>query len=379
MPHLPNEILLCIFSFLRPNLRRKVFFDNCEQVALDDERSRQLTLSSICRASKLFRRLALPELYHTIPKTSAGLLRSLSRDVYLCDLVKAIDLTPFVSENALREAFEIARPRLRLPAEFGHRLLQDIDTAVGETNLTGESVLLVLLLPNLEAVEIRRGTEMLGEIFSGLLGQSRVPPLRLLRLRHWDTNNFMRIKDFQQLLLPTDETLQGCALGWEIGPPEPLWKQLPLMAPRLSLRHIDLTDTAIDEHGLNDLLSRCPDLQTLRIKLAIPQDMLVGRLEPYKYEDDEDDDFEPPLMLDQVLPDSLQRLRLLTIHDDEVGLGQQLGKLRREDRMTELRGMQMEGLMTRAVNESISVDVAEVGWTVRYERDKVVFTNDLVM
>lgn len=433
---LPNEILQHIFSFLQPTLRRKghgYAFDNVVPLDLEEASARQLTLLHILLTSKLFQKLALPFLYHTLPITSGKLLATLAQSADLAKLVKAIDLstTGCVDASSLRNALDAARSRLSLSATFEQHLQHAID-GVGSnlTNTGAEAVLYLILLKNLETLEYRGniGTNaIVTEFFGGATAAAvaaahegegtQVPRLSELRLRHWDGRNTTPIAEVQQLLVGSIEKLHGCGINWEVSPLNGAGRP-SFMAAQLNLKHIEKVDVAINGYGLDDMLRRCPDLRTLRIvwgnpsrmptfpldfgtmgaalrrharglekltldclvdlsytqghsegiigslreltslvSLVVAQDVLVG-------EEEEGESFR----LDQVLPDSLQTLQLLTCQDDEEDLDEQITSFIQGGRLANLRRIQMKR------HEDFSGDAAELGWRLWHRWDKMILT-----
>ncbi|OTA88255.1 hypothetical protein M434DRAFT_399089 [Hypoxylon sp. CO27-5] len=273
MSHLPNEILMNIFSCLRISLTTQTF-----------EYGRNLpfinlsTLASLCRASKRFQGLAQPLLYHTVPRqyndTNARLLQTLSRCPHLAEMVRSIDLEASeIPPPVLHESFEVARDRLNLPSSDIESELED---ALDSEESGADVVLILSLLPNLELLEYtcRYGEydlilRFLNEVAYSLIpgtpetDSGEVAPLSRLgevRLRHWDTEYTTSIFAVEEFLLPTLHTLRGWSISWN----EPRGT-LEGLQTRLNLKHIYLDSTLCNAEGFKDLLSRCPDLQTLRI------------------------------------------------------------------------------------------------------------------
>ncbi|KAK6066217.1 hypothetical protein SCUP234_12201 [Seiridium cupressi] len=428
---LPNEILQQIFSYLQVSLRNKGHghaFDNVGAAQLEEEAARQLTLSNISIASKQFRKLALPFLYTTTPTTSVKLLGNLAKSADLARLVKAIDLSHTgMPMSSLRETFDAVKSRFALPATFEAHLGQAIDRVGDDLNNTGaEAVLHLLLLQNLDTLEYRGyigSNRIITEFFSGLPMELdgrevvQISQLSELRLRHWSGENTTRITQVQQLLRDSVEKLQACGINWEIHPDSGQGRPT-CIASRLRLKNIEIVDSTINGTGLDDLLGRCPELATLRIvwgsssrmptfpldfgvmgdairrhakrlhtlaldctedlsytqgnsggrvgslreltrlkTLVIAQDMLVG-----------DEDGEGTFRLDQVLPDSLETMRLLTCQENEEDLDEQLTGLIQEGSMPKLRRLQLKR------DEEFTGDAAELGWSVWHRWDKMVLT-----
>lgn len=243
----------------------------------------------------------------------------------------------------------------------------------------------LLLLSNVETVEycsysLTNATVM---SFFADIPHARKLPLREMRIRHWNAEGTSRIDEVPTLLAPTVETLRGSAISWEMEDGGQAWG-LKERLPRL--RYIDLVEGIVNHAGLADMLSRCPNLQTLRITwgtsirnpeytldftrmgealrqyggvlesltlncvddfsytqgdsvgrleslreltrlrvLRLPQDVLVGDDDP-----DLDEGEVAPLMLDQVLPTSIEKLCLLSCQDNEDELDMQVVSLIQE-------------------------------------------------
>ncbi|KAI1411048.1 hypothetical protein F5Y13DRAFT_166283 [Hypoxylon sp. FL1857] len=422
-PYLPDEILLHIFSFLRPSLAPETFCCPREKETA--------TLAHLCRTSKRTQRLAQAHLYHTITEQDAEkrapFLRTLSQNPHLAEMVRAIDLSrTYVSSQILEEAFETARGRLNLSDKLKTRLSNNFPSDDDDT----EIVLILSLLPNLELLELTRYYEpdrMTPQFFRDVAASLASTPekqsermrpfsrLQEIRLRHWDTEDSAEIFEFDDTLLQTLHTLRGWAICWEIHPhvTRPPRRQL-------SLKHIDLRYSLCDAEGLSNMLSRCPDLRTLRFqwgsatvggesalnfdqmgvalrkyahnleelvldyredqfyqegdftgkigslrelsclkKIALTQNILVGG-----DGDDFDDDEEspeshrpPPLTLDEVLPSSLETLQLLSSGGDDENLDEQIYALITGGRMKNLRKITVE----RAAQ--FSKNIKGSGWT----------------
>lgn len=426
---LPNEVFHNIFSFLQPNIRRKGFGSASDSVAdrdIEEEAARQLALSCLSRASKQFYQLAIPFLYHTIPKVSNKLLGVLSHNVSLAARIKAIDLCtnfPGSPPAVLLDAFEAAHSRFNLSNSFKNVLFEAIHAADQDT--TGaEQVLYLLLLPNVETIEYCSywHTDLtVMELFANV---PRTNLFQEVRIRHYDTEGTARIADIHRLLAPTVEKLRGWALSWEMTAGDQAWG-LELL-PRL--RYIELVEGVINDVGLADMLARCPGLRVLHITwgspirdsnhaldftrmgealrrhgaierlvwncledfsycqgdavgrlgslreltrlrvLIVPQDVLIG-------DDDPDlDEGEPlPLPLDQVLPVSIERLRLLSCQDDEEELDKQVVSLIRDGSpFTSLRRIQM-----KRSEEFSGGNAEEFGFELFHNRDKMVLTKKM--
>ncbi|KAI1874554.1 hypothetical protein JX265_004762 [Neoarthrinium moseri] len=403
-------------------------FDAVAPDHLAEEASRQVTLSRVSRSSKQLRRLALPFLYHTIPMTSAKLLPEMSKNAELAGYVRAIDLSHTgIDRSTLRDAFKTARPWLSLPSAFERLLEQAIDRVGDDLTDTGaEAALHLSLLKNLEALEYRGyigSNDLVTAFFDGAASsdeaqETQVPHLRELRLRHWSGENTTRITHVQRLLQSSVEKLYACAINWEVDPNSGEGRPLAV-GPQLSLKHVDLVDATINGPGLDDMLQRCPDLITLSIvwgdpsrmptfpldfnaigaalrqharglekltldcseELSYTQGHSEGRLGPLSelpklkvlvvaqdvlVGEDEEEGEEEPLSLDQVLPSSLEILRLLTCQDDEENLDEQLVDLIKGGRLSKLRRVQMKR------NEDFAGDAAELGWKLWHRWDKMI-------
>ncbi|KAI1134102.1 hypothetical protein F5Y05DRAFT_399687 [Hypoxylon sp. FL0543] len=262
-------------------------------------------------------------------------------------------------------------------------------------------------------------TRFFGDIAGSLeeqSGQKRpLSQLKELRLRHWDTEGATMIADVDDMLLPTVRILRGWAMNWEVYP-----GMLETPQRQLKLEHIDLSDSLCNAEGLANILSRCPDLRSLWIQwgsstvgggdeldftrmgaalrahgrkleelmldfreeftydqgegigrigslrelsslkmLAIQQDVLVGD----ETESDEDSDSDssdssrhPALTLEQVLPASLEKLRLYSCQPYEESLDEQLYNMIAGGRMKNLRKIRV----TRTT--PFSKDVKKFGW-----------------
>ncbi|KAI0021198.1 hypothetical protein F4780DRAFT_305282 [Xylariomycetidae sp. FL0641] len=267
VPPLPNEIIHCIFTQLQP----RIWQTGNAPPDIYSEKVRHRTLSAASRASKLFRHLALPKLYHTIPTTSPQLLRTLSEHDELVNLVKEIDLTDYLYDYPGEleiEILERINSRLRLPEHFHQRMREFIaDEQDSERRKLATNLIYLLLLPKLETIETCGYGSLTRDIgfteFSSQAGEVIVPQLRHLRLRHWDTEFWVHISEVDDLLLPSIETLFAYAASWELGEAPDGLSKTP---SRLGLRHIEWIESAINSDGLEDLLRRCPKLRTLRIE-----------------------------------------------------------------------------------------------------------------
>ncbi|KAI2614908.1 hypothetical protein GGR54DRAFT_323799 [Hypoxylon sp. NC1633] len=429
--HLPNEILHQIFSHFLLSLRRKhqnTTWDKplSSNEELEDECARKLALSRISRTSKLFRTVALPLLYHTIPIISEKLLENISKHAHLAELVRVIDLTPVrIPIHSLHNALRAAGPRVSLPSDLEYRVKKHIFYNPRER--IAESLLYLICLPNLETLYY--GIEdpvksIILDVFRWIAERGRASRLRHLHLQCWAPKGTTHITDVQEFLLPTIETLRGFTLGWEInpesgyGPPErPFY--LMNRNRRLNLQHIDLVDTMINDKGFEDMLSRCPHLRTLRLiwnedivdplpldlyamgdairnlapqlemlildplgnvdsygslgplhkltrlkELAVPQLVLCGGHRP---DDEEDDKDIPALTLAEVVPDSLETLYLIECQEDGGALNGQITDLFTDVGLVHLCKIRIERYYP------CKVDAYEFGWSMEMDLDAITF------
>ncbi|KAI0107672.1 hypothetical protein F4776DRAFT_644773 [Hypoxylon sp. NC0597] len=430
MPHLPNETLLHIFSYLRISLTPETF-----EYGRDLPAKNLYTLTSLCRASKRFLSLTQPILYHTIPRQDTvartHFLQTLSRCPHLAEMVQEIDLEiTEVSTLILQESFEAARCRLNISSDLENEFWD----ALSADDPDAEVVLILSLLPNLRLLELTcqyvKGDSIV-QLLSDVAGSrvntpekhsgqvsSPLSQLQEVRLRHWDTEYATSIFTFDDFLLQTVQTFRGWSISWEVFP-----RLFEPPQAQLNLKHIYLTSALCNAEGLNNLLSRCPDLQTLWIEwgsatvggdseldfyqigvalrnhahnleelvldcredlsyeyrdhtgrigslrelsclkmIAIHQDILVGdQDEEYddSYEESYEADYPSPLTLDKVLPSSLERLYLLSCDDLEDS----------EDLHEEIYGLIGDGRMQNLREININRiwpffnDIEGFGWT----------------
>lgn len=426
---LPNELLLCIFLFLQPSLRQRTlehgdgpdfrnqFVWGASPGDLADEAAGQLALSRIARASKLFRDMALPILYHTIPKTSAKLVDTLSRNASLCELVKVIDIYEAkIPLEVLFRALESIRPRLSQYPAFEARLKKAF--RVGRQYSIGAlEALHLFLLPNLEVTGHCNMTNHKMRIIRACFKERPVTPILRLRELQFTCQHDTQahVSSIQQMLKPTVETLRIFAVRLENKPFYPEF-------PEFQLKHFYLETAVISAQSIEAILERCPSLRTLHIRwgaigrmaddsmigfeslgasirkhgagleqltldclkstgyvsgspngrlgplreliklkeLVLPQDILVGG----------EGVAARPLSLSQVLPDSLERLYLLSCQEDKRILDKQICALIKEDvRMNKLQIIQM------GRDAAFADNVEALGWTVSHVGDKMVMKN----
>ncbi|KAI5924942.1 hypothetical protein F4810DRAFT_662042 [Camillea tinctor] len=209
-------------------------------------------------------------LYHTIPATSCGLLQTLAGSKYLSSLVKAIDLTPLcTSSDALISAFKIAERRdgLNISPIIRKRLNHDLYFPAGTARWYNAHALLHLaMLPNLETILYVCSKYRVDKRVAHYIRQYEpaLPRLREIRLVHDNIpTNSSRFPWIIAMLTPRIERVYGCSIGWNL----PLVRLQP--PEQFALQHVELVDTSINHLELDDMLSRCPDLRTLRIAWGI--------------------------------------------------------------------------------------------------------------
>lgn len=427
MPYLPREILRHIFSHFQLQFEHEGSNEDYEDYVEDedyvkDQATRQLTLSSVSRVSRRFRQLALPLLYHTIPATSAKLLTVLSSRPQLAELVKAIDLTPAnIHPEILDQALSTVYGSGLLDLTFACRLLRTIWDTNHDLKYQGtEVVTFLMLLPNLELLRyesIPASDITVGDFFNGQAGQVRVPNLRKLAITDSDMGfGLLDRNSVQKMLQPTLEELHCISVPCEINPypfNRTIWPGLALAVHYPNLQKIILSGVEIDGGQMGELLSRTPNLQSLRINWPCPRQLQFNvDLEPVgkalrkygrnlkelelKHNCDHSEyrfngcsigslqeltklhtlniwqdifiaDFESHkdvvLPLDEVLPHSLERLNLFTYLGYWEDTDEQVCRMI-QGGWTKLRSIQMG---KRFKCEEITVDIAELGWEIEHE------------
>lgn len=321
----PDEIVEIILRHLAPSLRlscKRAEWTRELQDITDEYRpessfqlaliqERRLVLSQASRTCKRLRRIVLPILYGTIEAAPLKLLLVLAEKEELASLVKAIDLNQSLPELEkdrvlLWEALCIGRLS-RLPHRIKHQLCGIIDLHYQNIS-SGEHVfganhaalrletgpdiswyyeaapqiMYLLLLPNLEhianlghglvaddvSVNFLRQT---GEFSAASThGSSRsefflpAPP-RVKALRwFWEpvchaAGDVPDLSYFKDLIQPTVVRIEAFYMNWWATGGDPL----------LGLQQIDLLDTIFHTSSqVPDLLRRCPDLQSLKIRSA---------------------------------------------------------------------------------------------------------------
>ncbi|KAI0830009.1 hypothetical protein F5Y06DRAFT_208250 [Hypoxylon sp. FL0890] len=278
LPQLPNEILLNIFSFLRPSLNPKTFWWGKEPRVPPD----LITLACLSRTSKHIHELTQPLLYHTIPYCGLSrtrLLRTLVRYPHLAEKFRAIDLNLTNGEGWVFD-ISLDAVRERLLANNFRGKLEDV---VNVPDASCEICLVLSLLPNLELLEITCDYDtnnMVSSFFRKVArplvnapekqnGQKHpFTQLQEVRLCHSDTHDAQEATSIflvDDILLPTVHTLRGWSISWEVHP-----NMSHISQTQLNLKHIYLTYSFCNAEGLVNLLSRCPDLRTLQIEWHEP-------------------------------------------------------------------------------------------------------------
>ncbi|KAI1857458.1 hypothetical protein JX265_011193 [Neoarthrinium moseri] len=251
--------------------------------------------------------------------------------------------------------------------------------------------------------------------------------LQEVRIRHGDTELCTRLEPAGLLALPSVHSLRGWAVCWQDGE-EKAEDEYPGVT--LNLRHIDLSWSLCDSRALSRMLSRCPDLQSLQIDwgdatvgaddldfcafgtalrkygrklekldldcrmafcyeegeatgrigslrklvnlkdLALPQDILVGRVDDDN--DNSDDDTESTashsriLRLEEVLPTALEEVHFYSCQDDEKHLDDQILDIITSSKTKNLRRVTME-----ARESNFHHDVSGFGWSTWRRKNKV--------
>lgn len=255
--------------------------------------------------------------------------------------------------------------------------------------------------------------------------------LRELRIRHSDTEDADTLKPQGLLTLPTLRTLRGWSVQWGgLYPDDRADGHVETHSECLSVEHVDFSWSLCDGFSLSAMLFHCPDLKTLRIEwgpstvgcddnldfsdmgdalrkhggnlerltldireafmyeegestgrigslrelsklkyIALTHDMLVG--EDDGSDEDSDDESSGPkersLQLGEVLPVSLEELRLYTCEGEEGHLDDQLHEIIAGKKLTNLRKVVMECRKT-----SFRHDLSESGWVAGQAWGKVI-------
>lgn len=324
---IPDEIVREILRHLTPRL-------------LQECKLSRKALSHASRTCKRLRSIALPILYDTI-QASPKLLLVLAENEELASLVKAIDLYHFIEEikedkSCLWKSLDIGRLS-RLPHHVKLQLCAIIDMHYHQLGDKYQSrqyytyrrrveaeeldkfrfdwesapqLVFLLLLPNLEHIAnagLFLATNDVSLDFLRQTGDFRavstdgnsVPGLYIpapprLRTLRWEVDRPARgdadceIGWFAALILPTVRQIETSGMLWGgwggLGGNDDIDERLP---ERLGLQQIEcaVEPWCINE-GLDDILRRCPDLQSLNICSS-------GTGE----EDDEDDE-DPEIIFD---------------------------------------------------------------------------------
>lgn len=155
---LPPEILVHIFSYFKYSLPRWPHAFTADPVPQHAE-----TLSSICQASRHFKTLAQPLLFHSViihgkSKSLDTLIDVLSDDPHLGKLVKELDCTirsnnlPSTSET--HSQFTRVRPHLEIPDEIADGISQGLFSEDKDTIHDATVAFWLALMPNLAMLEI---------------------------------------------------------------------------------------------------------------------------------------------------------------------------------------------------------------------------------
>lgn len=422
MESLPDEMLMQIFSHLKVPESSSGY-------------EHRTLLRGLCLVSKRLRPIAQRILYHTIPSLRESqrylLLRTLVECPDLANSVRAIDLgEAYNSASEIQELFELARPRLDISDNLAEKIIADAE----EEEPGSDYSFILLLVPNIERLDLvcwygidLTMYDLIKETRNSSKGAS-VPlgRLREIGLRHGDTEGCTTLEPLGLLALPTLRTLRGHAMEWttelqpEMDPEAEEIDDEKQYAPRLALKHIDLTWSLCNEESLENMISRCPDLKTLRIEwgsatVGADDDLnfdgighvlreFGGKLEEltldcrsaFMYEDLGEVTFEigslrelsclrtlvlphnilvgqgketadrKPLKLQDVLPTSLETLRLFEVHHNEWALDDQLYDMITSKKWGNLRKVIMLGRVTPFYH-----DLAEYGWVSWKMRGKV--------
>ncbi|KAI4593833.1 hypothetical protein KJ359_008874 [Pestalotiopsis sp. 9143b] len=417
---LPDEMLMHIFSYLRVPESSSGYEHRTSFYQLAS------FLRGLCLVSKRLRPIAQRLLHYSIPSLRETqrylLLRTLVECPDLANSVRAIDLgETYNSASEIQDLFELARPRLNISDNLAEKIIGDAE----EEEIGSDYSFILLLVPNIERLDLAcwYGMDLtMHDLIKGTRDSSNgaAVPLGRLReiwLRHGDTEGCTTLEPLGLLALPTLRTLRGHALEWttelqpEIDPETEETDDEKQYAPRLALEHIDLKWSLCNEESLENMISRCPDLKTLRIEwgsatVGVDDDLnfdgighvlreFGGKLEElmldcrraFMYEDLGEATFEigslrelsrlrtlvlphnilvgqgkdtadrKPLKLQDVLPTSLETLRLFEVHHDERALDDQLYEMITSKKWDNLRKVIMLGR-----EDPFYHDLAEYGW-----------------
>ena len=292
IPRLPEELLQLIIS----HIHTPSDFD----IYNDEEKIYRSTLLSLCLTNKVFLRLAREVLYHSIHDDFGhNVMLPLSRlfvheQPGLRDLVRTLkvegwdieDLDP-VSGKDIRKPLDaslrgvyakavempmaksLVDSNVKTPEDF----LEDLMAGREDAHLA----LLILKCEKLEVLSLvlPHGFSKKWNWTSRVLMHAAVssaghlPCLREIHVQHWDTEYCVMISDIWSLLrLDSLKVFNGQTIDFEqehtVGDHgEDLEVALPSHHFKLQEVHLELS--IIDAHGLKNLLSCCPDLETLFI------------------------------------------------------------------------------------------------------------------
>ncbi|KXH67576.1 hypothetical protein CSAL01_04638 [Colletotrichum salicis] len=238
-PHLPNEVLLAIIGVLR----------NSKSTHERPNGPDYATLSKLCRVSKGFQQVVEPFLYNYVKELNipsdglTGFTRFWLRK-RLEERQDSADHSPF------RRAIGLALYRLK----------------ICDADLEGIYLLLLaMLLPEVEVLHFAPNTEMM-EFIAEVDRPGPFPRLQQVYAEGVETDwegceIGMPARLCEPFLSPTVQIFRGIRVEWL---QHIKWRT----AERMSLKSVHLANSLCNGTGMSDLLSRCPDLETLSIKWA---------------------------------------------------------------------------------------------------------------
>ncbi|KAL2877309.1 hypothetical protein SGCOL_007467 [Colletotrichum sp. CLE4] len=262
-PHLPNEVLLTIIEVLRSS-RSTHERPNGPDYA---------NLSRLCRVSKGFQQVVEPFLYESIflrDDELGAFVVAVEHKPYLGSYVKELNvpsdgltgLTRFWLRKRLKERQDSAdHSPFRRAIVLALNMLNTCNA-----NLEGVYLLLLaMLLPEFEVVHCEPNTEMM-KFVAKVDHPGPFPRLQQVYAKgiepDWEGWGVgMPARLCEPFLSPTVQIFHGIRVEWL---QHIKWRT----AERMSLRSVHLGDSLCNGTGMKDLLSRCPDLETLSITWA---------------------------------------------------------------------------------------------------------------
>ncbi|KAK1633717.1 hypothetical protein BDP81DRAFT_70192 [Colletotrichum phormii] len=262
-PHLPDEVL-AIIGILRSSKSTRERPNGPDYA----------TLSKLCRVSKGFQQVVEPFLYESIflgDDELSAFVVAVEHKPYLGSYVKELN----ISSDGLTGLTRFwLRKRLeeRQDSADHSPFRRAIGLALFWLKLCGADLegiyllLLAMLLPEVEVLHFALNTEMMMFFIAEVDRPGPFPRLQQVYAEcveaDWEGCEIgMPARLCEPFLSPTVQIFRGIRVEWL---QHIKWRT----AERMSLKSVHLANSLCNGTGMSDLLSRCPDLETLSIKWA---------------------------------------------------------------------------------------------------------------